>query len=108
MSAVRIEGEPKKGESVDNMKKTRPDALVIIDSMALFRKDKLVGFLSVEDTRNYLWTQNQLKKTSLTLPCKDKYAAVRIVDSDDQTKRHHQKRETENSGGYQNGRLFSW
>ena len=81
MAAVRIEGEPKKGESVDNMKKTRPDALVIIDSMALFHKDKLVGFLTVEDTRNYLWTQNQLKRTSLTLPCKDKYAAVRIVDS---------------------------
>ena len=65
MSAVRVEGETKKGESVDNMKKTRPDALVIIDSMALFRKDKLVGFLSVEDTRNYLWTQNKLKKTSI-------------------------------------------
>ena len=63
MAAVRIEGNPKKGESVDNMKKTRPDALVIIDSMALFHKDKLVGFLSVEDMRNYLWTQNQLKST---------------------------------------------
>ena len=56
--------------------------LVVIDSMALFRKDKLVGFLSVEDTRNYLWTQNQLKSTTiLTIPCKDKYAAVRIIDS---------------------------
>ena len=69
MSAVRIEGEPKKGESVDNMKKTHPDALVVIDSMALFRKDKLVGFLSVEDTRNYLWTQNQLKRTSIDTTC---------------------------------------
>ena len=28
MTAVRIQGEPKKGESVDNMKKTHPDALV--------------------------------------------------------------------------------
>ena len=26
MSAVRIQGDPKKGESVDNMKKTHPDA----------------------------------------------------------------------------------
>ena len=69
MTAVRIQGEPKKGESVDNMKKAHPDALVVIDSMALFRKDKLVGFLPVEDTRNYLWTQNQLKRTTLTIPC---------------------------------------
>ena len=65
MTAVRIQGEPKKGESVDNMKKTHPDAIVAIDSMALFRRDKLVGFLSVEDTRNYLWTQNKLKRTTI-------------------------------------------
>jgi spore germination protein KC len=81
MSAVKIQGEPKKGESVDNMKKAHPDAIVVIDSMALFNKDKLVGFLSVEDTRNYLWTQNQLKTTILTVPCKDEFATVRITDS---------------------------
>ena len=51
------------------MKKAHPDALVVIDSMALFSKDKLEGFLSVEDTRNYLWTQNKLKRTTLTVPC---------------------------------------
>ena len=44
MTAVRIQGNPKKGESVDNMKKTHPDAIVVIDSMALFKGDKLVGF----------------------------------------------------------------
>ena len=56
--------------------------LVVIDSMALFRKDKLVGFLSVEDTRNYLWTQNKIKRTTLTVPCgKDRYASIRIIDS---------------------------
>ena len=107
MSAVRIQGEPKKGESVDNMKKSHPDALVVIDSMALFRKDKLEGFLSVEDTRNYLWTQNKLKRTTVTVPCdKDRYVSPRIKSIEDQTKRHHHKRETENSDGNHNGRLF--
>lgn len=82
MSAVRIIGEPKKGESVDNMKKSHPDALVVIDSMAVFNKDKLEGFLSVEDTRNYLWTQNKLKRTTLTVPCgKDRYVAPRVNES---------------------------
>ena len=77
MAAVRIQGDPKKGESVDNMKKAHPDAIVVIDSMALFRKDKLVGFLSVEDTRNYLWTQNQLKSTTIYNTCKDKICFVK-------------------------------
>ena len=81
--------------------------LSVIDSMALFRKDKLVGFLSVEDTRNYLWTQNQLKRTTIShYHVKDKYAALRIIDSMTETKRRHQKWKTENSGGYHNGRLL--
>jgi spore germination protein KC len=82
MTAVRIQGKPKKGESVDNMKKTRPDAIVVIDSMALFKGEKLVGFLSVEDTRNYLWTQNQIENTSISIPCGgNQFAAIRITDS---------------------------
>ena len=82
MTAVRIQGKPKKGESVDNMKKTHPDAIVVIDSMALFKGEKLVGFLSVEDTRNYLWTQNQIENTSISVPCgENRFAALRITDS---------------------------
>ena len=82
MTAVRIQGKPKKGESVDNMKKTHPDAIVVIDSMALFKGEKLVGFLSVEDTRNYLWTQNQIENTSISVPCgENQFAAIRITDS---------------------------
>ena len=95
MTAVRIKGNPKKGESVDNMKKTSPDAIVIIDSMALFKGDKLVGFLSVEDTRNYLWTQNQIKSTSISVPCgENRYASIRIADSKTKRKGQHQKWET--------------
>ena len=82
MTAVRIQGKPKKGESVDNMKKTSPDAMVIIDSMGVFKDDKLIGFLSVEDIRNYLWTQNQIENTSISVPCgENQFAAIRITDS---------------------------
>lgn len=82
MTAVKIQGDPKKGESVDNMKKAHPDAIVAIDSMALFRRDELVGFLPVEDTRNYLWTQNKIKRTTISIPCgKDRYASIRVFDS---------------------------
>jgi spore germination protein KC len=82
MAAVRIQGNPKKGGSVDNMNKTDPDAIVIIDSMALFQEDKLVGFLSVEDTRNYLLTQDEIENTEISVPCEEnQFASVRITDA---------------------------
>jgi spore germination protein KC len=82
MAAVRIQGNPKKGGSVDNMNKTDPDAVVIIDSMALFQEEKLVGFLSVEDTRNYLLTQDEIENTEISVPCgENQFASVRITDA---------------------------
>jgi spore germination protein KC len=82
MAALTIQGNPKKGKTVDNMKKVKPDALVVVDSLAIFKKDYLLDFLPLEDSRNYLWLTNKLKKTVLTVDCsKDKSLGVRIFNT---------------------------
>ena len=82
ITAVKVKGDVKKGKSVDNMKKAEPDAGIAIDSMAVFKDEKLLGFLSKEDSRNYLWTQNELKNTTLSVPCEEKkYSTVKIIES---------------------------
>jgi spore germination protein KC len=87
LEAVRVKGSPEKGGSVDNMKKVVPDAMVVADSLALFKKDKLKGFLSLEDTRNFLLTQNKLVRTAVSVPCaKNKFVGIRIFGSDTNTK----------------------
>lgn len=67
-SVVTIKGKPEKGKSVDNNKKDQLDAIVIVKGLAIFNLDRLVGILPIEDTRNYLWTQD-LKQTSVTVAC---------------------------------------
>ncbi len=85
-AVVTIKGKPEKGESVENNKKDQLDALVIVKGLAIFKIDQLVGILTVEDTRNYLWTQD-LKKTNITVACgKDEsgnklYNDIQIVSS---------------------------
>ncbi|WP_071396167.1 Ger(x)C family spore germination protein [Bacillus tuaregi] len=82
MAAVRINGDPKKGSSVENMQKSDPDAMVEIDSLAMFRGEKYVGTLPVEETRDYLWTQDKVKTTIFSVPCEeDMYMAVRATHS---------------------------
>jgi spore germination protein KC len=82
MAALTIQGKPKKGNSVDNMKKTKPDAMVVVDSLAILKEDKLLDFLSLNDSRNYLWITNKLDKTELTVTCgKEKYLGVRILNT---------------------------
>ncbi|KAF0820704.1 Nutrient germinant receptor hydrophilic subunit C (GerKC/GerAC/GerBC) [Bacillus sp. ZZV12-4809] len=82
MAAVRINGEPEAGPNVENMMKVTPDALVVLDSLAIFKGDKLDGFLTLEDSRNYLWLQNKIDKTSITVKCSEnRYMGIRVYDT---------------------------
>lgn len=82
MAVVDIHGDPKKGASVNNLKKSQLDSIVEIDSLAMFRNEKFVGTLPVEETRDYLWTQNKIKTTIISVPCdKNNSIAMRITHS---------------------------
>ncbi|MCS0669821.1 Ger(x)C family spore germination protein [Cytobacillus firmus] len=82
MAAVRIKGDPEAGASAENMMKVTPDALVVLDSLAIFKGDKLEGFLTLEDSRNYLWLQNKINKTSITVKCSEnQYLGLRVYDT---------------------------
>ena len=70
---ISIRGEPEKGQTVENNKDIDPDALVYADGMAVFKGDKMLGRLSLDETRGYLWTKD-LRRTSLSIPCDSKDA----------------------------------
>ncbi|MED3563363.1 Ger(x)C family spore germination protein [Bacillus xiapuensis] len=87
MAAVTIQGNPEAGGSVDNLKEVSPKAIVILDSLAIFKQGKLLDFLPLEDARNYLWVEGKLTRTALSVPCQeDKYISVRIYNSKTRTK----------------------
>jgi spore germination protein KC len=86
MAAVAIKGDPEKGSSVDNMKKVTPDALVVLDSIAIFNGGRLENYLNLEDARNYLWTQDKIKNTSLTIGCgNNRFIDIRIYNTTTRT-----------------------
>ncbi|WP_442596069.1 Ger(x)C family spore germination protein [Neobacillus sp. D3-1R] len=82
-AAVKVKGDPEKGSSVENNKKIDLDALIEFDGLAVFNFDKLVGFLSLEDARSYLWTED-LEQTELSVPCneeKDKFIDIKVIST---------------------------
>lgn len=68
---VKLKGDVDKGKKTENNKSLDPEALVYIDGLAVFNNDKMVGSLTVTDTRNYFWTQ-RLQHTSIAVPCNEK------------------------------------
>jgi spore germination protein KC len=98
-TVVSIQGDPKKGASVDNNKMLDPEAIVTMEGLGIFKFDKLVGVLSMEDTRSYLWTED-LKQTNLSVPCGEEEEEDRTKVNDIRIISTSSKRETT----YKNGK----
>ncbi|MBM7702182.1 Ger(x)C family spore germination protein [Metabacillus iocasae] len=82
-AGVSIEGSAEKGESMENMQKVKLDAIVKADSLAVLKKGKFIGYLDLEDTRQYLMITDKLKHTTFTIPCgENDYFAIRVYHND--------------------------
>ncbi|MWC30823.1 Ger(x)C family spore germination protein [Paenibacillus sp. MMS18-CY102] len=87
ISSVTIEHPSSKAFNTEVLKDTVQSTQIIADGTAVMKRAKLLGFLTVEETRDVLWAQNKIKQTSLTVPCEsDKYVQVQILHSDSHVK----------------------
>ncbi|MBO1513016.1 Ger(x)C family spore germination protein [Metabacillus bambusae] len=90
-ATVVLKGDVEKGKNVENNKSLEPEALILIDGIAIFKDDKMLGSIPLKETRAYLWTQ-KLKHTSLSIPCeegkeeKELYFDVRVSRSNTKLK----------------------
>ncbi|MFV8829066.1 Ger(x)C family spore germination protein [Alkalihalobacterium sp. APHAB7] len=93
-AAMTIDGDPTKGQHSAHIKKLKPEPIVIVDGIAVFNNDKLVGYLNTEDTRNYLWTQDEIKLTTISVPCdENNFLGIRIKNSSTKIKTsYHDKK----------------
>jgi len=81
-AVVSIRGSKEKGASADNMQKPTPDAIVEVKGLAVFKGEKMSGILPLQFSRVYLWTQDQLRQTSISVPCqKNKFLNMRVYNS---------------------------
>lgn len=82
LPSVTMKGNDKKGEEGDNIKKSEPDASIVLDDLAIFKDEKLVGYLNKQDSINVSTIKNEINNTIYTYECqKGKYASIEIVDS---------------------------
>ncbi|KGE18431.1 Ger(x)C family spore germination protein [Paenibacillus wynnii] len=68
LGAISVQGDAKVSESSDSTKSSSPKAIVRCVGSAVFREDKLIGFLSVSDTRLLNLVRDEIKGTSFAVP----------------------------------------
>ncbi len=76
---VKITGNVKQGEKMDNITESNPKAKLKFDSLAYFENNKLKGYLSNDESTGYNFLAKTQKETYINVKCDDKnYATIKV------------------------------
>ncbi|WP_017378941.1 Ger(x)C family spore germination protein [Paenisporosarcina sp. TG-14] len=69
LTGIEVNGNPEQGETRNDLETIQPSALIAYSGIAVFKKDKLVGWLNEEESKGYNFTQGKIKSTAVVFPC---------------------------------------
>lgn len=82
LTGIAIKGNVKKGQQMANVEKIEPYARMDYENIAVFKKDKLVGWLNQTESKGYNYIKNKVTNTVGDLPCgKDKEVLIEVIAS---------------------------
>ncbi|PWV95906.1 spore germination protein KC [Paenibacillus cellulosilyticus] len=83
LSGIKATGNEEKGKQKSNVEKLQPDARLRNNGLAVFRMDKLIGWMSQEQSKGYNYIINRVKSTVGHVPCPsgDGNVALEIIRS---------------------------
>lgn len=85
--SIKIEGKVKNGQNMDNIKDSNPDTTLKIDTLGVFKDNKLKGYLSRNESAGYAIINNTSKEMYLNAKCDNKnYFTVKVSSSDTKEK----------------------
>ncbi|MDG4657668.1 Ger(x)C family spore germination protein [Ectobacillus antri] len=72
LTGIQVEGSTKHGASNENANRVLPNAILHLDSVAIFRKDRLVGWLNESESKGYNYITNKVHSTVGAVACNKK------------------------------------
>ncbi|TQR18492.1 Ger(x)C family spore germination protein [Psychrobacillus soli] len=69
LTGILVTGKPEIGSSKQNVETITPAASIKLDDLAVFKDDKLIGWLTEDESRGYNGIINQVKNTVGTVSC---------------------------------------
>ncbi|KGR80064.1 Ger(x)C family spore germination protein [Ureibacillus manganicus] len=82
ITGVQLIGDPKIGSSKNNVEKISPAASIQYDNLAVFKGDKMVGWLTKDETIGYSYVTNSVKTTVRPISCpKDGKVSIEVFKS---------------------------
>jgi spore germination protein KC len=69
ITGIKIEGDPELGSKKKAMEKVNSSPILTYSGLAVFKKDKLIGWFNENESKGYNYTQDQVKSTVIEVKC---------------------------------------
>ncbi|NHC41803.1 Ger(x)C family spore germination protein [Bacillus sp. MM2020_1] len=76
LTGISIKGNVTEGQLLDNVERIEPHARLIYKNIAVFKKDKLIGWLNEKESKGYNYIKNNIVNTVGPIPCEKKGSLV--------------------------------
>ncbi|MDM5247917.1 Ger(x)C family spore germination protein [Lysinibacillus sp. G4S2] len=87
LTGILVTGDQEKGSSKKNVESINPSARIVYDELAVFKKDKLVGWLTERESRGYNGIVNEVQNSVTAISCPEEgKATIEIIQADTKMK----------------------
>lgn len=81
LTGIYLHGDPESGSDFNNVERTSPNTFLKIGSLGVFKKDKLLDWLNVEDSKAVNYITDNVKSTVVNVPCEDGKISIETIRS---------------------------
>ncbi|MCQ6280451.1 Ger(x)C family spore germination protein [Bacillus sp. EB600] len=81
LTGVYVYGNPEYGSDFKNVQNISPKTGLRIDSIGVFKKDKLIGWLNVKESSGFNYIIDKVSSTATNVPCEDGKLAIETIRS---------------------------
>ncbi|MGA3600562.1 Ger(x)C family spore germination protein [Lysinibacillus agricola] len=87
LTGILVTGDQEIGSTKQNVESINPPARIVYDELAVFKKDKLVGWLTERESRGYNGIVNEVQNSVTAISCpKEGKATIEIIKVDSKMK----------------------
>jgi spore germination protein KC len=87
LTGVNLQGDPQIGKTRQNVATTDEPVPLQYSGIAVFRNDKLIGWLNEEESQGYNYSQGTVQSTIITVPCSEGGdLGIEVIETNAKTK----------------------
>jgi spore germination protein KC len=79
LTGILLKGSSNKGAKMDNLQTTQAETVLQYNGLAVFKRDKLLGWLNENESKGYHYVEGKVRSTVIANECQSGFTEVELI-----------------------------